>query len=67
MSTTATATPLPFSAGLANEPWAIWAGILFLIATIVTAVVTMGLPGLVLVMVPAALGMLVLLCFIVFG
>ncbi|MCC5959634.1 MAG: hypothetical protein JJU08_09875 [Rhodobacteraceae bacterium] len=52
---------------LKNEPWGIWAGILFVIATLVTAIVTMGLPGLVLVMVPAALGMLALLCFIVFG
>lgn len=52
---------------LKKEPWGIWAGILFVIATLVVAILTMGLPGLVLVMVPAALGMLALLCFIVFG
>ncbi|ATX66031.1 hypothetical protein [Roseinatronobacter bogoriensis] len=58
-------TSLPKS--LANEPWGIWAAILFVVATLVTAVVTMGVAGLVVVMVPAALAMLVLLCFIVFG
>lgn len=52
---------------LANEPWGIWAAIIFVVATLVTAVVTMGVAGLVVVMVPAALAMLVLLCFIVFG
>ena len=52
---------------LANEPWGIWAAILFVIATLVTAVATLGVAGLVIVMVPAAIAMLVLLCFVVFG
>ncbi|WP_439559971.1 hypothetical protein [Roseinatronobacter sp.] len=65
---TMTATqPAQTPSFLRNEPWGIWAAVLFVIATLVTAVVTMGLPGLVLVMVPAALGMLLLLCFVVFG
>lgn len=52
---------------LANEPWGIWAAILFVIATLVTSVATLGVAGLVIVMVPAAIAMLILLCFIVFG
>ncbi len=62
---TATAPALPKS--LANEPWGIWAAIIFVVATLVTAVATMGVAGLVVVMVPAAIAMLVLLCFVVFG
>lgn len=63
---TAPATPT-MPKQLANEPWGIWAAILFVVATLVTAVATLGVAGLVVVMVPAAIAMLVLLCFIVFG
>lgn len=66
---TATATTAPVTApkALANEPWGIWAAILFVIATLITSVATFGVAGLAFVMVPAALGMLALLCLIVFG
>ncbi|TVQ02977.1 MAG: hypothetical protein EA338_02765 [Roseinatronobacter sp.] len=70
MTSTATQTPTKtptMPKMLANEPWAIWAGIVFVIAALVTAVLTMGVAGLVVVMVPAAIAMLGLLCFIVFG
>jgi hypothetical protein len=49
------------------EPWGIWAAILCVIVALGVAVATLGVPGLVIVMVPAALAMLVLLSFIVFG
>ncbi len=52
---------------LENEPWGIWAAIVFVIATLVVAVLSMGVTGLVVVMVPAAIGMLALLSLIVFG
>jgi len=70
MSNTATQTPTKTSAMPkmpANEPWAIWGAIVFTLVALVTAVLTMGVAGLVVVMVPAAIAMLVLLCFIVFG
>ncbi|MCC5964727.1 MAG: hypothetical protein JJU24_01200 [Natronohydrobacter sp.] len=67
--TTATATPAPapLPKALANEPWGLWATVLFVIATLITSVLTFGVAGLVMVMVPAALGMLALLSLIVFG
>ncbi len=52
---------------LESEPWGIWAAIVFVIATLVVAVLSMGVTGLVVVMVPAAIGMLALLSLIVFG
>ena len=68
MTATATApAPATLPKLLQNEPWGIWAAILFVIATLVTAVITFGVAGLVLVMVPAAIGMLGLLSLIVFG
>jgi len=66
MTHAATATPAAPKL-LANEPWGIWAAIVFVVATLVTAVATFGVAGLVVIMVPAAIAMLVLLCFIVFG
>ena len=65
-----TQTPVPahsHAKGRAPEPWGIWAAILCVIIALEVAVATMGVAGLVAVMVPAALGMLVLLSFIVFG
>ena len=50
-----------------NEPWAIWAAIVLVVASLVIAVLAMGIQGLVVVMVPAAIGMLALLCLVVFG
>lgn len=64
---TATAAPAPLPKALANEPWGLWAAVLFVIATLITSVLTFGVAGLVIVMVPAALGMLALLSLIVFG
>lgn len=67
MSTTQTETSATPVERRLKEPWIIWAGILAVVVVLVLAVVTMGVQGLVVIMVPAALAMLVLLCFIVFG
>ncbi len=52
---------------LENEPWGIWAAILLVIAVLVIAGLTMGLSGLVMVMVPASIGILAVLSLVVFG
>ena len=51
----------------ASEPWAIWGGIVLVILVLAVAVLTMGMPGLVVMMVLASIGFLGLLCAIVFG
>ena len=66
-ATTTTAPTIAAPKALANEPWGIWAAILFVIATLVASVLTFGVAGLAFVMVPASLGMLAFLCLIVFG
>lgn len=50
-----------------DEPWPIWAAILVFLNVLVFSGMTWGLAGLVTIMVPAALGMLVLLLLIVRG
>jgi hypothetical protein len=64
---TLTHTPTTSAKGTAPEPWGIWAAILCVVALLGISVATLGVAGLVAVMVPAALGMLILLSFIVFG
>jgi hypothetical protein len=65
--TTTAASAHPPATARRPEPWGIWAAILCVIVALGVAVATLGVAGLVAVMVPAALGMLVLLSFIVFG
>jgi hypothetical protein len=60
-------TPAASAKGRAPEPWGIWAAILGVVAVLGVSVATLGVAGLVAVMVPAAIGMLILLSFIVFG
>ena len=50
-----------------DEPWPIWAALMVFLNIVVIATMVWGLPGLVAVMVPAAIGMVILLIFIVFG
>lgn len=50
-----------------EEPWPIWAAILVFLNILVISAKVWGLAGLVAVMVPAALGMLVVLLLIVKG
>ncbi|ATX66030.1 hypothetical protein [Roseinatronobacter bogoriensis] len=50
-----------------EEPWPIWAGLMVFLNVLVIATMVWGLPGLVSVMVPAAIGMVIVLIFIVFG
>lgn len=51
----------------ADEPWPIWAAILVFLNILVISAKFWGLAGLVSVMVPAAIGMLVVLLLIVKG
>lgn len=48
-----------------DEPWAIWAGLMVFLNVLVISGMTFGLAGLVSVMVPAALGMVLVLVRIV--
>lgn len=48
-----------------DEPWAIWAGLMVFLNVLVISGMTYGLAGLVGVMVPAALGMVLILLRIV--
>jgi hypothetical protein len=50
-----------------DEPWPIWAAIMVFLNVLVFSGMTWGLAGLVTIMVPAALGMLVVLLLIVKG
>jgi len=50
-----------------DEPWPIWAALMVFLNVLVISTMTWGLPGLVAVMVFAALTMVVMLIFIVFG
>ncbi|MCC5955199.1 MAG: hypothetical protein JJU07_03785 [Natronohydrobacter sp.] len=50
-----------------DEPWPIWAAILVFLNILVISAKVWGLAGLVAVMVPAALGMVILLLLIVKG
>lgn len=50
-----------------EEPWPIWAAILVFLNILVISAKVWGLAGLVTVMVPAAIGMLVVLLLIVKG
>lgn len=50
-----------------EEPWPIWAALMVFLNALVIATMVWGLPGLVAVMVPAAIGMVILLILIVFG
>lgn len=50
-----------------DEPWPIWAALMVFLNIVVIATMVWGLPGLVSVMVPAAVGMVILLILIVFG
>lgn len=50
-----------------DEPWPIWAAILVFLNILVISAKVWGLAGLVSVMVPAAIGMLLLLLLIVKG
>jgi polyferredoxin len=50
-----------------EEPWPIWAALMVFLNVLVISTMVWGLPGLVAVMVPAAVGMVILLIFIVFG
>jgi Flp pilus assembly protein TadB len=50
-----------------DEPWPIWAALMVFLNILVIATMVWGLPGLVLVTVFAAIGMVTLLIFIVFG
>ncbi len=59
--------PTPSKTFLANEPWGIWAGVLAFILALLVSVLSFGVAGLVVVMAPAALGMVALLSLIVFG
>lgn len=48
-----------------DEPWAIWAGLMVFLNVLVISGMTFGLAGLVSVMVPAALGMVLILLRVV--
>ena len=50
-----------------EEPWPIWAALMVFLNVLVIATMVWGLPGLVSVMVPAAIGMVIILILIVFG
>lgn len=50
-----------------DEPWPIWAALMVFLNVLVLSTMTWGLPGLVSVMVFAALAMVVILILIVFG
>ena len=50
-----------------EEPWPIWAALMVFLNALVIATMVWGLLGLVAVMVPAAIGMVILLILIVFG
>jgi len=50
-----------------EEPWPIWAALMVFLNILVISTMVWGLQGLVAVMVPAAVGMVILLIFIVFG
>lgn len=50
-----------------DEPWPIWAALMVFLNVLVLSTMTWGLPGLVTVMVFAALAMVVILILIVFG
>lgn len=51
----------------ADEPWPIWAALMVFLNILVISAKVYGLAGLVAVMVPAALGMIVILLLIVKG
>ncbi len=51
----------------AEEPWPFWAAVLVFLNIIVIAAMNFGLPGLVAVMVPAAIGMLIVVLLIATG
>ncbi|WP_139257681.1 hypothetical protein [Natronohydrobacter thiooxidans] len=51
----------------ADEPWPIWAAIMVFLNILVISAKVWGLAGLVSVMVPAAIGMLIVLLLIVKG
>ena len=51
----------------AEEPWPFWAGVLVFLNIVVFATMPYGRPGLVTVMVPAAIGMLVVVLLIATG
>jgi hypothetical protein len=67
MTTNTTPSTSPIIERLRDEPWGIWAGIVFVLATVVTSVLTFGVPGLVAVAVPGAFFMLFMLLMIVRG
>lgn len=50
-----------------EEPWPIWAALMVFLNVLVIATMVWGLPGLLSVMVPAAIGMVIILILIVFG
>jgi hypothetical protein len=50
-----------------EEPWPIWAALMVFLNVLVIATMVWGLPGLVSVMVPAAIAMVIVLILIVFG
>lgn len=60
-----TAAPTP--RGNDDEPWPIWAALMVFLNVLVISAMIWGLAGLVTVMVPAALGMIVVLLLIVKG
>lgn len=68
MSTSADpATPTTHHMVKDDEPWPIWAAIMVFLNILVISAMTFGLPGLVAVMAPAALGMILVLVLIVTG
>ncbi len=64
---TTTEAPTRRSWRNSDEPWPIWAAILVFLNIVVIAAKFWGLAGLVTVMVPAAIGMLVVLLLVVRG
>lgn len=58
-------TPVSQASRQDGEPWAIWAGLMVFLNVLVISGMTFGLAGLVSVMVPAAIGMVLVLVRIV--
>ncbi len=66
-STTTNSAPSKVMNYLRDEPWGIWCAIAFVLATVVTSVLTFGLAGLVAIGVVGAFFMLFMLLMIVRG
>lgn len=66
-TTTEASKPAKRSWQIGDEPWPIWAAILIFVSVLVISGLIWGPVGLVSVMVPTALGMVVLLLLIVRG